>query len=981
MKSTPITSRAFARVLLIAVLAPLATPAAGRAQVTSYAVVPNSDDDTASVIDTKTRNVGPPIPVGGMPEAAAWTPNGRYAYVTNPIDGTVSLINVAAGATFSSPISVGMFPSGIVASPDGKFVYVANTGSDTISVIQVGGGLAPGGPISVGGAPFGITISPDGSRLYVTSINSGDLTMVDTASRTVVDSINIGCQPSGVVISPDASTLYVASCLTDTVNVYDAATLAAGPEIPVGMFPNNVAITPDGRWVYVSNQDSDDVSVIDTTTHTVAATIPGFVGPVGVAVTPDGKEVYVTNVADEIVHVIDVATNTIVDTLVVGQAPTGKNVFISPSFVVDDGGPLALSSDAELDPLGFRRWIPINGGTIVLNDHVTSTRQLSVLALGGTLDTNGFNATFNGADIYFGDLEKTGNGWLTLTGESAAGFGTIRVLDGRLYVNGAHGSVNVAIGDATLAGVGQVKDVTVDATGLVTPGVNGTGILRAANVVFSAGAILRVELDGETVGSGYDRLLVDNTATLAGATLQVPTTFTPAAGTVFMIVTNASGTFAGLPEGSTVTSPGGGLRFRISYIAGDGNDVTLTVEGPPSIGPLTDRTVIENQPIAPIDIAVSDDFTSPAALIVTVSSSNQALVADGQLALTGTGTTRTLTITPTSGAIGTSTITLTASDGVLSSQRSFVLTVTPLLRYVLSEGATGAFFDTDVLIANPRASSTPVSIIFTTQEGAVITQERTLLPMSQTRIRLDDIEGLEATSVSTMVTSLPDAPLVVERTMRWDATGYGAHAEKASPGAATEWFFAEGSQGFFSTFLLLANPHGTANTAHVTWLRQDAPPLQRDYPLAPSSRFTVHAGDDPELMNTSFGAHVVFDLPGVAERAMYFGMNPTWRGGHASAGITAPSTTWFLAEGATGTYFTTYVLLANPHAQPVDVTVRFLPDTGAGVTKPYRLEAQQRLTLNIAAEDAALANAAGATEVTFVPKRETLLRGYERVQP
>ena len=234
-----------------------------------------------------------------------------------------------------------------------------------------------------------------------------------------------------------------------------------------------------------------------------------------------------------------------------------------------------------------------------------------------------------------------------------------------------------------------------------------------------------------------------------------------------------------------------------------------------------------------------------------------------------------------------------------------------------------------MLIANPQNAAAPVRIIFTKEAGGVITQDRTLLPMSQTRIKLDEIQGLEATSVSTMVISTSGVPLVVERTMRWDATGYGAHAEKASPGAATEWYFAEGSQGFFSTFLLLANPQPPPNTAHVTWLREGAAPLQRDYPIGPSSRYTVNAGDDADLVNTSFGAHVVFDLPGVAERAMYFGTNPIWRGGHASAGIPEPSPTWFLAEGATGSYFTTYVLLANPNDQPTDVTVRFLPDNGA----------------------------------------------------
>ena len=57
--------------------------------------------------------------------------------------------------------------------------------------------------------------------------------------------------------------------------------------------------------------------------------------------------------------------------------------------------------------------------------------------------------------------------------------------------------------------------------------------------------------------------------------------------------------------------------------------------------------------------------------------------------------------------------------------------------------------------------------------------------------------------------------------MRWDATGYGAHTEKASP-SATTWYFAEGSQGFFSTYLLLANPQDAPNTATVQYLREGA---------------------------------------------------------------------------------------------------------------------------------------------------------------
>ena len=79
--------------------------------------------------------------------------------------------------------------------------------------------------------------------------------------------------------------------------------------------------------------------------------------------------------------------------------------------------------------------------------------------------------------------------------------------------------------------------------------------------------------------------------------------------------------------------------------------------------------------------------------------------------------------------------------------------------------------------------------------------------------------------------------------------------------------------------------------------------------------------------------------PGVAERAMYFGENPLFNGGHGSAGVTAPSTEWFLAEGATGGIFVTYVLLANPNAEDAQVTLTYLPASGAAVVKQVTVPA------------------------------------------
>jgi hypothetical protein len=317
--------------------------------------------------------------------------------------------------------------------------------------------------------------------------------------------------------------------------------------------------------------------------------------------------------------------------------------------------------------------------------------------------------------------------------------------------------------------------------------------------------------------------------------------------------------------------------------------------------------------------------------------------------------------------VNTITVTVVGSTGRIATD---VITVTATEQtYVMAEGATGSFFDLDIALANPHNFPVPVSISYLQEGGATTTQNLTLAPTSRTTIRVDEISGLENAAVSTVVRSLEGHPIVVERTMRWDAaTQYGSHTDKATDGAATKWYFAEGAQGFFKTYLLLANPNGVSNTATVDWLRENDTPLRRVYSLQPNSRTTIFAGDDPGLVDRSFGIVVTFDTPGVADRTMYFGVPPDvlFKAGHNSAGVTAPSTSWLLAEGATGTFFDTFVLIANPNANEVEATLTFLPDNGEPVIRSVRVPGNSRRTVNIEALDPAapgLMGAAVATEV------------------
>lgn len=76
-------------------------------------------------------------------------------------------------------------------------------------------------------------------------------------------------------------------------------------------------------------------------------------------------------------------------------------------------------------------------------------------------------------------------------------------------------------------------------------------------------------------------------------------------------------------------------------------------------------------------LTIGDKESDASKLTVTVSSSNTALIPTTAIKLTGTGASRTLALTSTPNISGISTLTVTVSDGKLSTQKSFTVTVPP----------------------------------------------------------------------------------------------------------------------------------------------------------------------------------------------------------------------------------------------------------------------------------------------------------------
>jgi DNA-binding beta-propeller fold protein YncE len=999
-------------------------------------------------VDPDTHQVVQSLPLGLTPGVGLdVSDDGTRAVVTGMSSGNgrVQRVDLTNWTLDGGDIAVGGDPRNVVITPDGATALVADHGGRILFIDMATGSVSQ--TVTDLSALTGlntIDVEPNGLTAWFTDRTTGMVWELDLATRIATDSAIIPTiEFNGKFLSKP---IFLDTAVDDIVNAdAELTTLGFGREVIIlGPVTLTDGFTSDRTFRFVETPQLD---------VTGAVTLTGILQGSGFVLAGSGHlhttGIYTldgTTTVNAAIYEVDgvhdgaialASGATLAGTGTVGDVTAGTGAIVRPGAIMTGRG--ILTAGNAVFETGSTLAIDIAGTTAGLSyDQLNTTGatfqtgvalQPNVVYASAPGDAFTILTNHNGASNPF--QGTTEGSTIVLAGVPAI----VRYTggDGNEVTLQIHTPPTAApIGDSTIdedtiynGSVTIGDDVTpVDNLNLLVTSSNQT-LVPAANILWGTNGSVRslqiapvADLTGSTtitVRVSDPHWFFERTFVLAvGAVNDTPTaspigphstaedtTTTPIAFTVGdidspvndLIVTATSSDQAIVPNANIVGGGSGANRtLTITPAANAHGDVIITVRtsdgaahidttfqltinpvnDSPSISSIGNRTIEQDSSTGLIPFTITDDdgFDGHS---VTASSSNPTLVpnTNTNLAIGGAAGSWTLAVTPAAGQHGTATITVTVDDGETEDSTTFQLTVnaapdppepTPIT-YYLAEGATGPFFDTDLLLANPNALAAPITLTWLLEGGGTITESRTLAPMSRTTIRVDEIDGLEAAAFTTMVTSTAGHAIAVERTMRWGDGGYGAHTEKATDPGGTTWYFAEGAAGFFSTYLLLGNPQAAANTAHVTWLREGETPLARDYPLPPNSRFTVDTRADAELIDRSFGAHVVFDLPGVAERAMYFGADLLWSGGHDAAGAASLARRWDFAEGATGSYFTTFLLLANPGATQANVTLTFFPEGGTPVTRAYTLAAGQRLTRNIAFEHPSLASAAVAMRV------------------
>jgi lysophospholipase L1-like esterase len=287
-------------------------------------------------------------------------------------------------------------------------------------------------------------------------------------------------------------------------------------------------------------------------------------------------------------------------------------------------------------------------------------------------------------------------------------------------------------------------------------------------------------------------------------------------------------------------------------------------------------------------------------------------------------------------------------------------------RWILAEGAANDFFTEDILIGNPNAAAVTVKITLLPQDDSgqpgipVVVPNFDITPTSRYTFHVNGVSNLTSGSVSAVVECVSctgTQGIVVERTMTWsDTRKRGGHNSQGVIAPATTWYLAEGTTGFFDTFILIANPDQTqpANV-EVTYLREFSGPLVQTFTMGPDTRKTIYVNQGLDIAGSTVFITEPFSTvirstnsTGlVVERSMYWN---GFEGGHEATGVPSASPTWLFAEGATGGsasfFWDTYLLLANPQSTDANVTMTFFRDAGSPLTCTGKVAANHRKTIH-----------------------------------
>ena len=355
----------------------------------SVVFVTNRDSSDIAVIDIKTNKIIDRIECGTCcnPHMTMATMDGKRLLTTGTQKNYAVIVDLKTREI--KKVHLGIAPEHFVISHDGKWAYIGNMEEGTVSVVDLINGKEIN-RISGFNEPHGFSMLPDMSKVYVSNLGAHEIGVIDVKSQKLIKTIYIGnthilaslnldkrlSEINGIVnptLTLDGRYLYAADGDSNQVAVIDTKTDRVVKTLPVGGNPWRAYMSPDGTKAVVPNNDDQTVTVIDVKTHKVITTFPGGEGMTGVNFVNGGKKAYIISQPESALYVIDMEKYRELKRIKFGEGlmletatttPDGKTVYLACStnnsvYVIDG----TSDNYTRIPDVGLSPWaVEIIGG-------------------------------------------------------------------------------------------------------------------------------------------------------------------------------------------------------------------------------------------------------------------------------------------------------------------------------------------------------------------------------------------------------------------------------------------------------------------------------------------------------------------------------------------------------------------------------------------------------------------------------------------
>lgn len=201
-----------------------------------------------------------------------------------------------------------IFPSGIAVASDGSTLYVANNRDHSVGIVDLArdSSMMQFLPLPGESYPYSCVLSPDETTLYISLWGSAQVAEIDVVSQTLRKLIPTDDHPNEMLLTADGERLFVSNANENTVSVIETATgkvvetlsSALYPGAPEGSTPNSLALSEGEKHLMIANADNNNLAVFELGEEEPSRSI-GFIPagwyPTSVRIHPVTGRIYVAN--------------------------------------------------------------------------------------------------------------------------------------------------------------------------------------------------------------------------------------------------------------------------------------------------------------------------------------------------------------------------------------------------------------------------------------------------------------------------------------------------------------------------------------------------------------------------------------------------------------------------------------------------------------------------------------------------------------